>query len=295
MFDRMNGKLTMRCLVDRVFCLSVLFGMVGLAACEKTQERPLPNPVPTVQKVELASTPLEVEMTGTFKCPVPDSLKNRVAAVELKAERNGEPPEKDEPPYPAFFMTDSVDLILLDGATVKIKLDDSMGFKVTGQGKHEGCDGFRWMSMDDLTIFEYLYGHANPYPGQQLLYSRGAMREFADLYLLLEGAGSFFETDGSNCLTGLFKGYGESKKWCYQNGEFHLNRKMLGEPYSDKSEYLFICDFSGPVPQVVEPVLKTGIDRVPVDPANDEVMKVFSSRCQDFKAAVKPKVLAASQ
>ena len=294
MLERMNGKLSMRSLVDIAFWFSVLFGVAGLAACGKTQERPVPNAVPNVQKVELVSSLPVVDMAATFKCPVPDSLKNKVATVELKAQRDGEPPEKDEPPYPASFMTDSVDLILLDGATVKIKLDDSMGFKVTGQGKHDGCDRFRWMSMGDLTIFEYLYGPANPYPGQQLLYSRGAMRGFADLYLLLEGGGSFFETDQSNCLTGLVKGYGEAKKWCYQNGEFHLNRKMLGEPYSEKSEYLFICDFSGPVLQVVEPVLKTGIDRVPVDTANDEVMKVFGSKCQEFKAAVKPKVLAAS-
>ena len=234
-------------------------------------------------------------MSGTFKCPVPDSLQGKVTAIQLKAERSSEPPEKTELPYQGVFGTDFVDLTLVDGSSVKIKLEEAMGFSATNQTLHEGCNGFRWKSLGDLTIFEYIYGPGNPYPAQQLLYSRGAMRGFANLLSLFKGSDAFFESDKSNCLTGLVKGDGEVEKWCYQEGKFYLSRKMLIEPYSEKSEYHFICDFTAPDVRIVESILKTGLDRVPVESANHEVLKVLTSRCVDIKAGVKPIVVAASE
>lgn len=89
-------------------------------------------------KEELAPVPSSVITRIGFECPVPESLRGKVVAVRLPAERVGESPEKGQPDLEGSFAADSVGLTLPGGSNISIQLDEPMGFIVKSQALHTG-------------------------------------------------------------------------------------------------------------------------------------------------------------
>ncbi|MES2402094.1 MAG: hypothetical protein V4573_19035 [Pseudomonadota bacterium] len=250
-----------------------------LAACGEQESAPVTH---------VAITQINVE------CPVPESLLGKVVAVRLSAERVGEPPEKDQPPLEGGFGTNAVDLTLSNGANIPIRLDEPMFFSVKSHTVHTGCEQFRWKSLGDVTVFEYIYGTGNPYPPQQLMYSRGSPPKFKSLWeLLTANEAAFYEIEKSNpaCLSGLAKGDGEVERWCYEDGKLNLNRKMLRQSFAD-GEYRFACDFSGRGPLLVSTsIVKPEPNRAPPEYDDIAVLAVFTDKCKDQKMLLQAKAI----
>jgi hypothetical protein len=258
--------------------LLVLVLAALVSACEK--DEPLPN----------AAVP---QADATFECGVPESLRGKVVNVFLDGSRTGEVPEKALLALEGSFAAYAVGLTLQDGTTVSIDLDEPMGFTAKGLAHHTGCEQFKWASMGNLTLFEYVHGAGNPFPAQQLMYSQSATPEFKNLRALLTGGkAAFYEREGDRCLTGFVQGDGEVDRWCYQSGKLHQTRKMLRGSLPD-SEYRFVCDFSGEGPLLIEAsVVKSGPNATPSSPAeSDRATSAFTERCLSEKALQKPKVM----
>lgn len=249
-----------------------------LGACEK--DEPLPN------------NAASVEADASFECPVPESLRGKVTNVLVEGSRIGEP-SGNELALEGSFVAYTVGLTLQDGSSASIQLDDTLHFSAKGLAHHTACEQFKWKSLGNLTLFEYFHGGANPYPAQQLMYSRGATPNFKDLHALLgKDSPGFFESQGERCLAGLVKGDGEVQRWCYQDGKLHLTRKMLDASVAG-SEYRFVCDFSGEGPLLVDAsIMKAaGPDRSPPGPDSDQLATDFREKCLAEKSLLKPKAV----
>lgn len=246
-----------------------------LGACEK--EEPLPNN---------AAAP---EADASFECPVPESLRGKVSNVFVDATRIGEP-EKGQLALEGSFVAYAVGLTLQDGSSTSIQLDDTLGFSAKGLAHHTACEQFKWKSLGNLTLFEYLYGGANPYPAQQLMYSRGPTPNFKNLYPLFgKNPAAFYESQGERCLAGLVKGDGEVQRWCYQDGKLRLTRKMLDASFAG-GDYRFVCDFSGEGPLLIDAsIVKSGPNPTPSDPHSDKELATMTEKCLAEKALLKPK------
>jgi len=249
-----------------------------LGACEK--EEPLPNN---------AAAP---EADASFECPVPESLRGKVSSVFVEATRIGEPGGKGELALEGSFVAYAVGLTLQNGSNVSIQLDDTLGFSAKGLAHHTACEQFKWKSLGNLTLFEYLHGGANPYPAQQLMYSRGPTPNFRNLYAHFgKDPAAFYESQGERCLAGLVKGDGEVQRWCYQDGKLHLTRKMLQASFAG-GDYRFVCDFSGEGPLLVDAsIVKAGPDRSPPGLESDQLATDFREKCLTEKALLKARAL----
>lgn len=249
-----------------------------LGACEK--DEPLPN------------NAASVEADASFECPVPESLRGKVTNIFVEGSRIGEP-SGNELALEGSFVAYTVGLTLQDGSSTSIQLEDTMNFSAKGLAHHTACEQFKLKSLGNLTLFEYTHGGGNPYPAQQLMYSRGATPNFKDLHALLgKDSPGFFESQGERCLAGLVKGDGEVQRWCYQDGKLHLTRKMLDASVAG-SEYRFVCDFSGEGPLLVDAsIMKAaGPDRSPPGADSDQLATDFREKCLAEKALLKARAL----
>jgi hypothetical protein len=219
-------------------------------------------------------------------------VQGKTISVRLPAERSGEPPEKGQPDLAGSFATDFVVLNLLDDFSVSIKLDEPLVFNVRSQALHTGCEQFKWKSMGDVTLFEYIHGTGNPYPAQQLMYARGTTPNFKNLWALLAGGeAAFYESvkDHPDCLAGLAKGDGEVERWCYADGKLEQTRKMFKVSHAE-GEFRYTCDFSGDGPSMIEAfILKPGADRVPLGVEYTAAIADFTDECLRAKVILEAK------
>jgi len=261
---------------DATLKFLLLLAVSALAACGK-QEPAVVAPAPV--------------MSASFECPVPESLQGKVESVFLPASRVGEPPEKGWAGLEGDFEANSVDLTLPSGSSVSIKLDEPVAFAVMSQA-HTGCEQFKWKSLGDVTLFEYIHGAGNPYPAQQLMYSRGSTPKFMSLWALL-GAGdvAFYEgvKDRPGCLAGLAKGDGEVERWCYADGKLEQTRKMFKVSHPE-GEFRYTCDFSGDGPLMIEAsIRKPGADPVPLGVEYTAAIADFTDECMRAKVILEAK------
>lgn len=143
-------------------------------------------------------------------------------------------------------------------------------------------------------MFEYIHGAGNPYPAQQLMYSRGPTPAFKNLRTLLAGGeAAFYESEKGrpNCLNGLAKGDGEVERWCYTDGKLEQTRKMFKVSRAE-GEFRYTCDFSGDGPLIIDAsIQKPGADRASLGVEYTATMADFADECLRAKVILEAKAI----